>query len=254
MQIITHKKHPPNISGAERVASMIGGGICAVAGLQKRSPRGIAVALIGGDLLRRGITGHSYLYEILGVRTAPVGQGKNVSVPYELGVRVDQGILINRPREEVYRFWRNVSNLPRFMNHLKSVTEIDGRRSHWVVKAPAGRQVEWDAEIHNEIENELIAWRSLEGGNVDHAGSVKFKDGPAGHGTEVRVQLQYNPPAGIVGAVVAALWGEEPTVQIRNGLRRLKNMLESGAAEDHQDDLVDMALEATFPASDAPAY
>lgn len=254
MQIITHKKHPPNISGAERVISMIGGGICAVAGLQKRSPGGIAVALIGGDLLRRGITGHSHLYEILGVRTAPVGQGKHVSLPYELGVRVDQGILINRPRAEVYRFWRNLANLPRFMKHLKSVEDIDGTRSHWVVKAPAGRQVQWDAEVHNEIENELIAWRSLSGGDVDHAGSVKFHDGPAGHGTEVRVVLQYNPPAGIVGAVVAALWGEEPTAQIRDDLRRMKKMLESDATGDHQDELVDLALEATFPASDAPAY
>jgi uncharacterized membrane protein len=257
MQIIAHKKQPPNIAYAERAASIVGGGIFAIAGLQKRTRGGVAVALIGTDLVRRGITGHSNLYEFLGTRTAPVGQGAHVSVPYELGIRVDQAISINRPRREIYRFWRQLSNLPRFMKHLESVREVDRNRSHWVVKAPAGRRVQWDAVIHNEIENELIAWRSIRGGDVDHAGSVWFRDEPGGRGTSVKVELQYNPPAGILGAVVAALWGEEPTAQIRDDLRRLKKELESdgrAASLIHREEMVDFALEATFPASDAPAY
>src|SRR5690242_4112014 len=111
MQLITHRKHAVNITQAERIASAIGGGFLAAAGLQRRSAAGIALALVGGDLLRRGITGHSYAYEMMGVRTAPLGQGaETTSVPYELGIRVDKAVTIVRPRPEVYRFWRNLSN------------------------------------------------------------------------------------------------------------------------------------------------
>ncbi len=254
MQIITHRKHTPNISNSERLASVIGGGILAVTGLSKRSRGGLVTALLGGDLLRRGLTGHSNLYEVLGMRTAPVGDGaQSVSVPYELGIRVDRSIIIDRPRAEVFRFWRNIENLPRFMKHLKSVRDIDGRRSHWVVRGPANRSVQWDAVIHNEIENELIAWRSLRGSDVDHAGSVWFKDGP-GLSTEIKVELQYNPPAGIVGGLFAALWGEEPTQQIEADLNRLKQTLETGAILVDGEDVIDLASEESFPASDAPAY
>jgi uncharacterized membrane protein len=271
MQIITHKRHTPNISQTERIISVIGGGILATTGLTKRSASGLALALIGGDLLRRGLTGHSFVYEALGVRTAPVGQG-NASLPYELGVRVDRAVTINRPRAEVFRFWRSLSNLPRFMRHIESVQEIDSNRSHWVVKAPAGRKVEWDAVIHNEVEHELIGWRSLPGADVDNAGSVAFRDAPGGRGTEVRVQLQYNPPAGIVGAVVSMLWGEEPSMQVQEDLHHLKQLLEAGEVlstagqpagrgdvEHHKhtatkDREVQKASEESFPASDSPAY
>src|SRR5215813_3141494 len=134
MQIITHRKHAVNITQAERIASAIGGGILAAAGLQKRSAAGVALAMIGGDLLRRGITGHSFAYEMMGVRTAPLGQGaETTAVPYELGIRVDKSITIARPRSEVYAFWRNLANLPRFMKHVQSVTARGDNQSHWVV-------------------------------------------------------------------------------------------------------------------------
>src|SRR5579883_3356270 len=271
MQIITHRKHAVNITQAERIASAIGGGLLTVAGLQRRSPAGIALALIGGDLLRRGITGHSYAYEAMGVRTASPGQGaETTSVPYELGIRVDKAITIARPRREVYQFWRSVGNLPRFMKNLESVQELDGNRSHWVAKAPAGRTVEWDAVIHNETDGELIAWRTLPGADVDHAGSVWFKDAPGDRGTEVVVEIQYNPPAGALGAIFASLWGKEPGQQIQEDLQRLKALLEAGEvlstdgqssgrrAEPrdarHNDGDVQRASEESFPASDAPSY
>jgi uncharacterized membrane protein len=158
------------------------------------------------------------------------------------------------------------------MKHLESIRVLDDRRSHWVAKGPAGRTAEWDAEIINEIENELIGWRSLEGAQVDNAGSVHFKSSPNGRGTEVRVLLQYNPPGGAVGAVLAKLWGEEPGQQIDGDLRRLKQILEAGAVpttvgqprgnqtDRHEtrtrtrSDGVTEASEESFPASDAPSW
>jgi uncharacterized membrane protein len=139
---------------------------------------------------------------------------------------VERSIVVNRPAAEVYYFWRNFENLPRFMDHLESVTVLDENRSHWVAKAPAGTRVEWDAVIHNEIENELIAWRSLPGADVNNAGSVHFT--PAGdNATEVRVVLSYEPPAGKLGAAVARLLGEEPSRQVEDDLRRLKQVMEA---------------------------
>lgn len=275
MEVITHYKHAVNIGKWERWASLIGGGALAAAGLQRRSRTGLGMALLGADLIRRGASGHSFLYEALGVRTAEKGQGAaTTSVPYELGIRVDRAITINKPRQEVYRFWRNVENLPHFMEHLQSVTRIDDKRSRWVARAPLGRTVEWDAEINNEIENELIGWRSLEGSRVDNAGSVRFSDAPDGRGTEVKVELQYNPTGGVLGALLAKLWGEEPTQQIGADLRRFKQIMEVGEitttegqpsgrrpaavltehAEEHQTRKVTEASEESFPASDAPAW
>jgi uncharacterized membrane protein len=143
------------------------------------------------------------------------------------GVRVDERIVLNRPRSEVYRFWRDLENLPRFMDHLEAVTVLDEERSHWVAKGPAGSRVEWDAVIHNEIPNELIAWRSLEGSEVDNAGSVHFSPTETGD-TEVRVVLRYDPPAGRLGAAVARLFGEDPSRQVADDLRRLKQVVEAG--------------------------
>jgi uncharacterized membrane protein len=141
-------------------------------------------------------------------------------------VRVVESIILNRPRSEVYRFWRNLENLPRFMDHLEAVSVQDEWRSHWVAKGPAGTRVEWDAEIHNEIPNELIAWRSLAGSEVDNAGSVHFM--PTANGdTEVRVVLRYDPPAGKLGATVARLLGEDPSHQVSEDLRRLKQVVEA---------------------------
>ncbi len=128
------------------------------------------------------------MYQALGVSTNRRGKGRNASVPYELGVRVDADIAINKSKQQLYRFWRNLENLPRFMGHLESVKEIDNKHSHWVAKAPAGRSVQWKAEIINEVEDELIAWRSLRGSDVDNAGSVQFKSAPNGE-TIVQIEL-----------------------------------------------------------------
>ena len=143
-------------------------------------------------------------------------------------VHVLKSVTINRPLEEVYDFWRDFQNLPRFMRHLEAVQVMGDGRSHWVAKAPAGSSVEWDAEIIEERPGEIIAWRSVEGSDVDNAGSVRFERGAAGRGTVVRIDLRYAPPGGKVAATVAKLFGEEPEQQITEDLRRFKQVMETG--------------------------
>lgn len=142
--------------------------------------------------------------------------------------QVRKSIIINRSPEELYRFWHDFQNLPSFMQHLKSVQVIGDRRSHWVAKAPAGTSVAWDAEITEDRPHELIAWRSLEGADVDNSGSVRFERAPGGRGTIVRVEIEYNPPGGRLGAIIAKLFGEEPGQQAQEDLRCFKQLMETG--------------------------
>jgi len=217
------------VNTPERVASVIAGGLLAAAGFKARSRSGGAMVLAGTGLLCHGITGRSYIYQLLGIRTAPPGQGKHISVPYELGARAEAAVTINKPRAELYALWREFSNLPRFMRHLRAV-QVIGRKSHWVAEGPGRRPVEWDAEVVQEIPNELIGWRSLPGSEIQTAGSVRFRDAPGRRGCEVQVELQYNPPAGAVGALFAKLFGRDPATEIREDLDRLKEHLEAGEA------------------------
>jgi uncharacterized membrane protein len=219
-----------NVGHAERWASAVGGGALALYGITRGSLGGIALALVGAALLQRGYTGHCNLYEAIGYNSAgdDLRNSENVSVPAGRGIKVEKSVTINRTPEELYRFWRNFENLPRFMNHLEAVTVIDEKRSHWIAKAPAGRSVEWDAEIYNEKENEMIAWRTLENADVASAGSVHFESAPGIRGTVVRVVLKYDPPAGKLGAFVARLFGENPEQQIDEDLRRFKQLVETG--------------------------
>jgi uncharacterized membrane protein len=144
------------------------------------------------------------------------------------GIFTKRSITVRRPQKEVFQFWRNFENLPRFMRHLESVRVIDDRRSHWKAKAPAGMTVEWDAEITDERENQLISWRSLEGADVHNEGSVRFQPAPGGRGTEVRVDLRYEPPGGVLGSKLAMLFREEPGQQVQDDLRVFKQVLETG--------------------------
>jgi uncharacterized membrane protein len=143
-------------------------------------------------------------------------------------VHVETSIMIDKSPEQLYTFWRDFKNLPLFMKHLESVLSLDDGRTHWVAKGIGGIKVEWDAEIYNEIENEMIAWRSVDNADVVNAGSVRFQAAPTGHGTYVRVTLNYNPPAGSVGASLAQLLGTEPGQLIKEELRRFKQLMETG--------------------------
>lgn len=218
-----------NVGQTERLLSAIGGGALALYGLTRGTFGGVALALVGAGLVHRGTTGHCYAYEALGYNsTGDASDNPNVSVKGGSGIKVEKSLTINKSPEELYRYWRNFENLPRIMSHLEAVKVTDDKRSHWVAKAPAGTTVEWDAEIYNEKENELIAWRSLENADVDNAGSIRFTPAPSGRGTEVRVSLKYDPPAGIIGATVAKLFGENPEQQLDEDLRRFKQVMEAG--------------------------
>jgi uncharacterized membrane protein len=222
-----------NVGGIERWASSIAGGALAAYGISRLvsngSWGGAVLALVGGSLIYRGATGHCEMYHAMNLNTARTETGNAVvSVRADRGIKVEKTVTINKSPEELYRFWRNFDNLPRIMNHLESVQTLSGTRSHWVAKAPAGTTVEWDAEVYNEKENELIAWRSLEGADVDNAGSVHFTGAPGGRGTEIRVVLKYDPPGGTLGSIFAKLFGEEPGQQIEEDLRRFKQLMETG--------------------------
>ena len=144
------------------------------------------------------------------------------------GVHVTQALTINRPRSEVYGFWHNFENLPRFMAHLESVELLDNNRSRWKAKAPAGTTVEWEAETIEDRPNELISWRSLPDASIPNSGTVRFKDAPGNRGTEIHVELRYQPPGGKLGSLIAKLFGEEPEQQVKGDLRRFKQVMETG--------------------------
>lgn len=239
----TNQDSNTNLAGWERWTSAIAGGALVTYGLLRRDKAGYGLAALGGGLLYRGSTGHCPAYSAMGVSTAGNHQterddkpaadsGKAVQGPKgvqnEKGIKVKKAVTIGKSPEELYNFWRDFTNLPKFMNHLEAVTAQDGKKSHWVAKAPFGKTVEWDAEIINETPNELIAWKSLPGADVDSTGSVTFKPAPQGRGTEVHVSLSYQPPAGQLGAAVAKLFGEEPNQQVDDDLRHFKNLMETG--------------------------
>jgi uncharacterized membrane protein len=200
-----------------RIVSGLTGGALTALGISRRGPSSIPLALLGGVLVYRGATGKWPLAQTLGVATDKAGDALS-----------RRAFTINREPGELYSFWRDFSNLPRFMQHLEEVRVLDARRSHWVAKAPLGAKVEWDAEIVEERENELISWRSLPGAAVFNEGTVQFRPAVGGRGTELVVEIRYDSPLGTAGRLVARLAGEEPEQQIGDDLRRLKMIFEAG--------------------------
>ena len=196
-----------------RWTSLIGGGAMVLLGLRQRSLRGALMAVAGGGLAYKAATSGGGVQEALGMNQA---------------IKVERTVTINKPQEELYRFWRKLDNLPHFMKHLKSVTVISDKRSHWVANAPLGASVEWDADIIEERENEFISWASVEGADVDNSGFVRFKPAPENRGTEVKVVIEYAPPGGVVASALAKLFGEEPEQQLGDELRRFKMLMEAG--------------------------
>jgi uncharacterized membrane protein len=186
---------------------LIAGGVAlAAVGISRRSFPGVLLATGGGLLIVRALTANGAAW------TGPI--------------RIRKSVTINRSPQELYQFWRNFENLPKFMRHLQGVSTLGPRRSHWVTAGPR-RNYSWDAEIIQERENELIAWRSLPSSDVETEGRVEFKSSGE-RGTEVFVNLTYRPPAGGLGETIALLFGRHPEQQIREDLRRFKELMEAG--------------------------
>ena len=213
-----------SLRDAENWLALGSGALLLLVGASRRSALGTLLAASSAPLLYRGITGHwpagaNGITQSGHTKPAHAGSG---------GVHVRESIRLEVPLADIYGFWRRLENLPRFMTHLDSVTESPGGKSHWVAVGPAGLAVEWDAEIVNEVENKLIAWRSLPGSDVVSAGSVKFDSARAGRSTAVTVDLKYAPPGGKAGALIASVFGREPSQTIREDLRHFKQLLEAG--------------------------
>jgi uncharacterized membrane protein len=200
----------------ERWASLVGGGAMVLMGLSQRSLRGVLMAVAGGGLVYQGVTKQSTI------------QQAQEAIGISKSIKVEKTVTINKPADELYRFWHDFENLPRFMKHLKSVTVQNDKRSHWIANAPLDSSVEWDADILEDRENEFISWASVEGADVENSGFIRFKKAPGDRGTEVKVVLEYSPPGGALAAAFAKLFGEEPEQQIGDDLRRFKMLMEAG--------------------------
>jgi len=189
-----------NVGWQERVLSAGAGGYLLAAGLKNltRKPlKGLVQTVLGGFLLYRGTTGNCPGYTAL---------GKTGDATHADSVNIRTSMIVNRPRQEVYQFWRRLENLPKFMKHLLVVKELDAKRSHWEATIPGNvGTLKWDAEIVKERDNELIGWQSTANATIENAGKVEFKDIDGGQGTELDVVISYRPPAGDVGSGIAKL-------------------------------------------------
>jgi len=218
-------KEMKNVGEVERYGSILGGLGLILAGFTRRGSSGALLGVLGALFVRRGVTGQCALYQSLGVSGA---KSERPGVPDNVGMNLEHSIVINRPREAIYAFWRHLPNLALFMKHIERIDLLDEQHSHWVVLTPRGRRVEWDAVIINEHPNEMIAWESLPGARVANAGTVRFEPEPHGHGTVVRVKLEYNPPGGLLGRLTGSLFGERAALEIKEDLAQFKKMMESG--------------------------
>jgi uncharacterized membrane protein len=209
------------------MASLVAGLGLGLAGIAAGRLKGLALGALGAGLMWRGYTGHCGCYSLLGIDNAE--RKPCTAVPAQQGFKVEKTLVIDRPAHDLYRFWRRLENLPQAMRHLKSVHSIDGQHSRWVADGALGKDVEWDAEIINEREDEMLAWASLPGGEVETAGSVHFRPLSADR-TEVVVSLKYNPPAGKVGAQIATVLGEGLEEKLDEDLNTFKQVMETGMA------------------------
>lgn len=214
-----------NVGEQERWISLTGGIALALTGLRRGGLPGMILGALGGMLLYRGASGHCAVYERLGYNTAEPG-GSRLIPQREL--HVNTSIIIDRPADELYAYWREFQNLPRFMQHVLEVTKYDDRRSHWVARTPLGTRVGWDSEVTEDIPNERIRWRSTPDSEVQHHGEIRFRPATGGRGTEVDVEMSYRPPGGAFGAAVARFLNGLTRYEIQADVRRFKQLMETG--------------------------
>jgi uncharacterized membrane protein len=215
-----------NVPDNERVITGIGGALLGLMSLRHGGITGLLGLAAGGALVARAVTGHCPAYERLGMddqeRQLADRQG------WQSAAVTRETITINRPREQIYSFWRNVSNLSKVMSHVERIDLLDSKRSHWVVALPFGKSIEFDSQVTEDRPNERIAWRADEHADLRNSGWVEFREAPGGRGTDVIVQLSYEPPGGEIGRMAARAWPNSPGALLKNDLRQLKQKIESG--------------------------
>lgn len=220
-----------NVGRTERTASVAAGIVLTMWGASRLTTlKGWAAALAGGAMAYRGISGRCGLYKTLGLSTASQkdSNGAKPEDYFSRGIQIRRSQTICKTAAELYEFWHDFSNLPKFMTHLKRVSVLDDKNSRWATKGPFGAEFEWNAEIINDEPNRVIAWRSTADSEVDNSGSVRFVESPDLGATEVIITIDYIPPAGKAGALLAKLFGEDPEQQIAGDLRRFKQLMEAG--------------------------
>lgn len=221
-----------NVGDGERTVSVAAGLIIGLLGLSRGSLPGLLGAAVGGSLVYRGVTGTCPMYRAMDLDTTEPGQGSADGVEsLTNGVHISTAFGIRKPAAALYAFWRDFENLPRIMTHLESVRVIDDRRSHWVARAKSlgGKRLEWDAEITVDEPNRRIAWHSLPGADVENAGQITFSPGLSeDRGTEVHVRMDYVPPMGRLGHLIASMLGNNPKRVVREDLRNFKRLMEVG--------------------------
>jgi uncharacterized membrane protein len=213
-----------NVGSSERIGSVLLGAASAVYGLRNlNSLNGIALSITGGMLLYRGLTGYCAVNNAI---------GRNSVSKKTSAMETDQSFLINKPKEEVYAFWRKLENLPMFMKHLEDVTVEDNVRSTWRAKVPGAlATVVWQSEITEDIPNELISWASLPGSTIDNAGEVRFRDAISGRSTEIEVKMTYRLPGGDIGSLAGKLFNPVVEKMIHDDIKNLKGILETGESQ-----------------------
>jgi uncharacterized membrane protein len=218
-----------NVGDAERGLSVtLGAALLAFAVSRRRPFSSLLLLGAGAWLAHRGVTGRCLLYDHLDVGTVEDDEEQRLDAGAHDDLSVETAATIDRPVAEVYAFWRRLENFPLFMKSIVSVTERGAGQSTWVARGPAGETWKWDSEILEDRPNELLVWRSLPGSEVHHHGAVRFQEAPAGMGTEVRVGIEFLPPGGVAGRLIARLARSVPEHAVAEDLRRLKQVLEAG--------------------------
>jgi uncharacterized membrane protein len=237
-----------NVGPGERVLSSFIGAATTVYGLRHLgSLAGLTLAATGGILLYRGLTGYCMVNNA-------IGRNSNVVTRKTPAMEIKGTFTLNKPRSEVYAFWRKLENLALFMKHIESVTEQDSVHSTWKARVPGGvGTVTWKATITEDRPQELLSWASEPGSTIDTAGTVRFKDAPTDRGTEIQVNMTYRLPAGDVGALAGKLFNPAVEKMMKEDLRRFKSILETGEIATPGSAMNESATQGTESLSDTDA-
>ena len=211
--------HQRGVPATGRWVSGLSGAALVAIGAARRTVGGAIAAVAGSALVHRGVAGR---WPLARDRALEEGDAREAAA-----TKVEESVLVQASPAQLYALWRDVGNLPRYLPHLVSVTPLEGKRSKWVAKA-LGVELCWDAEPLHDQPDHFLAWSSIEGGDVDHEGAVRFIEHPNGRGTEVRVSLRYAPPLGKFGAAIGRLLGDSPRTQLHCDLRRFQCLVETG--------------------------